>query len=108
MSTDKRIAVFVVALVLILAGIFHARLGPDFWPLDRSTVGPNLVADLVTFAGGVLVGIGIAPVAKKAAHRFVDGKLEHIDRHNQWMAKHVGDLYRERIGEPDSHPDFRE
>lgn len=89
------IAVLVLALGTAAAVIFRHRLGADFWPLDRSAVGPNLVAAAVQ--GGLVLVLAALfyPPARRAAHRFVDGKVDRLhravaelhDRHDQHASR---------------------
>ena len=85
-------AAMVVALVLL--GIFwHARLTADFWPPDRSAVGPNLVASVIQWALVLIVASLVYPPLRKAidrwatakfhsAHDALHSKLDHIIRHH--------------------------
>ena len=103
----------VVLLVVVLV-IFRHRLSTDFIPLDRSTVGPNLVAAVIQ---AVIVGfftVILYPPWRRAVHRFVDQKLSGIhDKlneardHREWEARHLAELYESRMGKPAApHPHF--
>lgn len=39
-------------------------------------------------------------------HTKLDDHHAHQNEHNEWVAKHIAALHRERIGEPESHPHF--
>ena len=55
------------ALVLVILAVvfFHGRLNADFWPLDSSRVGPNLVASVVQWALIALVAYLVYPPVRK-------------------------------------------
>ncbi len=68
--------------------IFWNRLGKDFWPPDRSFVGPNLLASVVQWVVIFVIVILLWPPTRRRIHRFVDRKVEtlrsHIDaRHRE-------------------------
>lgn len=58
---------------------FFNRLGADFWPLDRSFVGPNLVADVVHW---IIIGTVLYLVWPRF-HRTVDAWVRrHLHNHH--------------------------
>jgi hypothetical protein len=79
-----------LGLALLIAGLvvaFWGRLGADFLPPDRSTVGPNLVA---AFVQGVVVFIAVVllwPPTRRRIHNFVDQKLVGV--HSRLDALHA-------------------
>ena len=122
----KVIALTIGALVLIAIVVLDwNRIGADFWPPDRSFVGPNLVAAVVQ---AIIVGVFIVliwPPARRRIHRFLDRKLDgihnkldkaahemgqhrqHVHEHNEWMARHTAELFEKQTGRPaDQHPHF--
>jgi hypothetical protein len=72
--------VALAALVYFMA--FHwDRFLADFWPIDGSRVGPNLVASVVQWA---LIAIAVAllyPPARRAIERFAKRHVEDIKAH---------------------------
>lgn len=84
------------ALLVFIAGsaivyVFRARIGSDFWPPDRSFVGPNLLATVIQDAGLLVILVLVYPPLGRAVHRFIDRKTEGIhakldalhERHNE-------------------------
>ena len=51
-----------LVLVIVLLSVFHGRFNADFWPLDASRVGPNLVASVVQWIIIALVAYLVAEV----------------------------------------------
>jgi hypothetical protein len=70
-----------LALVLIVVGIifWHNRLGTDFWPLDRSTIGPNLVASVVQWAIIALVVYLAYPPVRRALDRWAKSHVHEAN-----------------------------
>ena len=88
-----------LAIVVVGAFVFHGRLGADFWPLDSSRVGPNLVASVVQWAIIALVVYVAYPPFRKAmeqiAHKANAELHEKLDRNfaaAQHIAKHHPDI----------------
>lgn len=122
---QKRVMLALVAVVFVLVVVFWSRIGHDFWPPDRSFVGPNLLAAAVQALIVGLVVVLIWPPTRRRLHRFMDRKLEavhtklddHITavrehqqrqhEHNEWVARHVAETFRQTTGkDPDPHPHF--
>lgn len=109
---QKLLAVAYVMALAALVVVFRSRIGPDFWPLDASRVGPNIVAAVLTVLVMTPVGVLLWPPTRRRLHRFIDSKLapihEHLARqreHNAWMAAHLASLYEHHTGEPPApHP----
>jgi hypothetical protein len=96
-TRDRLVAAAGLLALAAVAVIFRGRLAADFWPLDSSRVGPNLVASGVIAVPAFAAGALLRPVAARAAHRFVDAKLASVharqDAHHdllQRIAEHVG------------------
>lgn len=77
------------AILLIVLGIviWHDRISADFWPLDSSRVGPNLVASIIWALAAVL----LYPPWRRAFHKFVDRKLAPVHEHLKVLHKHHDD-----------------
>jgi hypothetical protein len=67
-----------VCVCVLLVVVFAGRIGPDFWPLDRSFVGPNIVASVVTVLVATPVGVLLWPPTRRSIHAFVDRKIAPI------------------------------
>lgn len=69
----------------LLVYVFRDRLSADFWPLDRSFVGPNLLASGVQYVAVGLIAVLVYPPLRrrvsKIAHKFVDDKLAPVHDH---------------------------
>lgn len=102
----------VVVIAFALALLFSDRLGADFWPLDNSRIGPNLVASGVLWVLGLLVLALLWPPTRRwihhqfsALHDKLDWHHSHQHEHNAWMAKHLAEIHRSATGkEPEPHP----
>jgi hypothetical protein len=78
--------------------ILH-RLGLDFWPIDKSTIGPNLVASLVW---AVVVGVVLYvfwPPLRRAVNGFTSRALHnhhllHVAPHHDAVLEELGRLGR--------------
>lgn len=90
------------------------RLGADFWPPDRSFVGPNLVASVIQATVIAIVAFLVWPPFRRRLHRLIDRKLsplhDHLAKihaHNEWHARLLARQHRQITGEdaPD-HPHF--
>lgn len=83
---NKLVAVGVAILFIAVLWIFRARLGTDFWPLDRSNIGANLVASTITWVIVFTASVLLYPPWRKRVHNFVDRKLSPIhtklDKHH--------------------------
>jgi hypothetical protein len=96
---QKILAASAAVLLLVAILAWHSRLGPDFWPLDASRVGPNLLASVVQWAIVVVAAAFIWPPTRRRIHRFVDAKtapihdkLSELHQHHkdtQAMIRHV-------------------
>jgi hypothetical protein len=72
-----------LGLTIVLAVVLYLvrnRLGADFWPLDSSRVGPNIVASLITWAFVVIAGVLIWPPTRRRIHKFADTKLDSVHK----------------------------
>lgn len=78
----KRVGALALALVVIaIVLLFHRRLAADFLPLDRSTIGPNLLASGIQWVVVFLVAVLLWPPTRRRIHRFVDRKADGIKDH---------------------------
>ena len=91
----KLLALLALLLLITAAIIWHHRIKEDFWPLDNSHVGPNLVAAVVQGAIVLLIAALIWPPTRRRMHRFADLKLSGVhkrlgtleDNHNESVAQ---------------------
>lgn len=75
--TWKKVAAVIVAILLfVVIYLTWNRLGTDFWPLDRSTIGPNIIASVITWAAVLIAAALIWPPTRRRIHRFMDNKLK--------------------------------
>lgn len=108
---QKLTALGLFVLTVVLLVVFHGRLGGDFWPIDRSFVGPNLLASIIQ--AGVLFILAVLfypPLRKRilrSCHRFADEKLAPIHQHlweakehRRWEAIHTAEMYEKTMGRP--------
>jgi hypothetical protein len=69
-------------LAIAVSLIFHARLAADFWPLDSSRVGPNLLAAVVQGAIVFIAARGLHARHDQhaAALKALNEKLDHLTK----------------------------
>ena len=92
----NRTKVFVAVVLLGAVGgsaaLWHARFAADFYPPDRSFVGPNLVASviqaIIVFLAAVLLYPPFRRAMEQVAHRANVELHEKLDR-NFAAAKHI-------------------
>jgi fumarate reductase subunit D len=75
---QKYAALAIVAAVVAAVIVFRSRISADFWPLDSSRVGPNLVASLVQAAIVLIIAALIWPPTRRRIHRFMDVKIGRV------------------------------
>lgn len=119
MTDDKQIPLWqklLVAGLLLVDAVWIAldwhRFVADFWPIDRSFVGPNLVASVVQFDILVICGVLLWPPTRARIHAFADRKLgnlhdkiegriaalhERVDEQHEERMKQTQALHDERI-----------
>jgi len=73
-SYQKRIALVVGIAAVVGIAVGWSRFVADFWPPDRSFVGPNLVASVVQWAIVLIVAALLWPPTRRRIHAFVDKK----------------------------------
>ena len=87
----KLLALGTIGAVLAAAVIWRSRLAADFWPLDASRVGPNLVASLIQAALVFIAAVLVWPPARRRLERYVkthaDAVHEKLDRLHAQRAK---------------------
>jgi uncharacterized membrane protein YccC len=103
---------FMVVLVIVLF-VWHDRLHADFWPLDSSRVGPNLVASVVQWAIVLVVAALLWPPTRRRIHRFADQKLCTIHvklntalDHHEAAHEELSELHRKMDHIIQHHPDI--
>lgn len=105
-----------VVLTVVLVVVWHNRIGPDFYPLDSSRVGPNLVASVVQWIIVALVAYLVYPPLRKRidawvgshfrqAHAEVHDKLDRAIKLSEHVIRHHPDIPNEdRHGNLLIHP----
>jgi uncharacterized membrane protein YccC len=75
----QKVAALIVsgALCGILV-LFRHRLGADFWPLDASRIGPNLIASAIVWAALFVLAVLLWPPTRRRLHRFLDRKFDRL------------------------------
>ena len=106
-----------VALVAIIV-LSWSRLGGDFWPPDRSFVGPNLVASVITWAAILIGATLLYPPTRRLVERFFEHKFREVHEkieehaakqreHNLWAAHAIAEIHATTAGVPLApHPHF--
>ena len=111
-----------IVIVAILCGVavwsildpnVYHRLRDDFWPVDRSFVGPNLLASIVQWALiAAIVSVVYPPIRHAIAHfieRHVDSIKGHISLEHQ-KASRERELMHRKLDHVIKHspdiPDF--
>jgi hypothetical protein len=87
----QRVTALVVLIVSVAAlVIFRDRLTADFWPPDRSFIGPNIVASIVQWSVVVMVAALLWPPTRRRIQGFVTGHLKPLhDNHAELLAEHA-------------------
>ena len=86
------LAVTIYAVVeFILSTWFHARVIHDFWPVDRSYIGPNIVATIVTYIFIALVLTLLYPPFRKMMRRIITGHKDEMKAHAEAGWKEIHD-----------------
>ena len=78
------VAAFLVgglALGSLVSGWFAHRLLNDFWPLDHSFVGPNILASVVQWTTIAIVVSVLYPPVRHAIERFVEHHVNDLRAH---------------------------
>lgn len=78
---QKIIALVLVVVAIAAVAIWYSRLSPDFYPLDSSRVGPNLLASILQWIILLVIGVLLWPPTRQRIHRFVDRKTATIHDH---------------------------
>lgn len=91
----KKIAVgiaFLITIILILISIFSQwfidRMIQDFWPIDNSRVGPNLVASVAQWIIVVLIASIFYPPLRKWIEKEINIIHQKLDN-NELLSKHI-------------------
>jgi hypothetical protein len=70
------------AVLLVVVGasvvLFHSRASADFWPLDNSRVGPNLVASIVQAVVVLILAALLWPPTRHAIERFAQRHADSL------------------------------
>ena len=94
---QKAIAAALLVLAAISVIVWWSRFEPDFWPPDRSAVGPNLVASVVQWAILLIVGALLYPPTRRAVERFtqrhVDALKAHVTAEHKKVHDRLDDLH---------------
>lgn len=74
------VGLYALAWVAFIALDWH-RFVDDFWPIDKSSVGPNLVASVVQYTALAILLVLIWPPTRRRIHHFVDAKVDGVKTH---------------------------
>ena len=92
MNSKKWAGLLALVLVILSVVFWHGRFSADFWPLDASRVGPNLVASVIQWATIALVVYLAYPPIRKAIDAAVKKHTAELHEkldHNARLLKHV-------------------
>ena len=81
MTAKKLLAATLAVAVIGCIVVFWSRFTADFWPPDRSYVGPNLVASVVQWAIIFLAAVLLYPPFRRAVDRYVTRQTEDLKAH---------------------------
>jgi hypothetical protein len=105
------VVAFCLSLLLAVVGFavfdhwFWLRLQSDFWPVDKATVAPNIVASIIIFDVVTLTAALFYPPFKKALDK-------GLSRHTKAITSHVSaenaDLHAKLDHIIKHHPDIPE
>jgi hypothetical protein len=104
-SWQRVLAVCALAAVVVFLVTEWSRFVADFWPPDRSFIGPNLVASVVQAGAILIVGALLYPPTRRAferyMHRHVEDIKAHVSAEHAALHKKVDHIIRH-------HPDIPE
>ena len=107
---QKAIAVIALVLIVVWITLGWHRFLSDFWPPDRSFVGPNIVASVVTWAGLLVIAALLYPPIRRRILRFVDHKANaikaHIDKGHAELHAKLDEGHRMIRHVIEHHPDI--
>lgn len=101
--TKVLVSLYAVAWVLFVALDWH-RFVADFYPIDRSNVGPNLAASVVQYTILAITLVLVWPPTRRRIHRFVDAKVGDVRNH---IDGHVRVLHDRHDGHADELAELR-
>ena len=85
---DRPIPAYQKALVAVYAAGWAAFVGfdwgrfvSDFWPVDKSSVGPNLVASVVQYTAIAITLVLVYPPLRRRVSHAVAAEREHLKAH---------------------------
>ena len=79
MNSKRWAGLLALVLVVLLLVFFHGRVGADFWPLDSSRVGPNLVASVIQWIIIALVVYLAYPPVRRALDRWAKAHVHEAN-----------------------------
>ena len=78
----RKVLALVVLVGIICFLVFDwPRFLSDFWPLDRSFVGPNIVATFVQWAVALIILALIYPPTRRAIEKFFTSNYDDLKKH---------------------------
>ena len=91
-----------VALVLLIALVLFivfdwGRFLSDFWPIDKSSVGPNLLASVVQAA----LVLGVVALIYPPIRHWIEEHLEHLHTKIDHVILHSSEIPNEVPGVPE-------
>jgi len=96
----------VIFIAAIGSGWLAQRLTQDFWPLDASRVGPNLVASVVQWAVLAIVAVSIYPPLRRWVEGLFHSLHNKIDRHHHEGNEERSLLHKKLDHIIEHHPDL--
>jgi hypothetical protein len=90
----KALLALIMLSALIIFMVFDwSRFLADFWPIDHSNVGPNLVASVVQYAIILIILALLYPPFRRAVEKFAKEHVKDIKEHIS--AEH--DIFHEKL-----------
>jgi uncharacterized membrane protein len=101
------VVAFCLVLLLVVVGFafgdhgFALRLKSDFWPVDKSTVAPNLLASFIILDVVTILSALFVPVVKRALDRGLSRHTTSLKADNVELLRHLKHIIHH-------HPDIPE
>lgn len=102
----KALAVILLGLIIYFMVFHWGRFLTDFWPPDKATVGPNILASLIQWAVILIAVALIYPPTRRAIERYVQSHVDSIKSHVSEEHKLVHEKMDHIIRHHPDIPDF--
>jgi len=100
------LALILLAGLIIFMVVDWTRFVSDFWPIDKSTVGPNLLASVVQYAIILIIVALLYPPIRDRVKRYIEHHVDSIKEHASAEVDVVHETLAHIIKHSKDIPDF--